>query len=152
MSGRQTDPRLRLQAVRFLARREYAFGELCRRLEQAGAPPDQARAVVEELCERGLQSDRRFLESRLRQRLEQGRGPLAMKAELVELGLEEAMVEAGIEKLCGDWVGQARKLCRNHFGELRCEARQEAFLYRRGFSEEQVMLALQEGEDQAAIR
>ncbi len=51
---------LRVQAIRLLARREYARAELQQKLLAKGAAPDEARCLLDELTAQGYLSDARY--------------------------------------------------------------------------------------------
>ncbi len=54
---------LRAQAIRLLARREYARAELQQKLIAKGAPPDEVRALLDALVAQGYLSDARYAQA-----------------------------------------------------------------------------------------
>ena len=92
---RFSSPReIRKKAMDFLARREYGQAELARKLADKG----YRRSVVEEalatLSEEGLQSDTRFAESFVQSRINQGKGPVRIRADLGQRGIRDGIIEA----------------------------------------------------------
>jgi regulatory protein len=106
----------RERALRLLARREHGARELSAKLRQRGADPETAAAAVTRLAADGLQSDARFIASRLRQRLAQGYGPLWIRGELQQAGLSrEAIAEALAAIDEAEWRTQAQALLARRF-------------------------------------
>ncbi|MGY6554462.1 MAG: regulatory protein RecX [Wenzhouxiangella sp.] len=134
-SGR-TD--LREAALRLLARREHSFFELQRKLKRKGWPPTDVDVVAQELADAGLQSDERFAESYARSRAEKAYGPLRIRAELSERGIDRALTERALAELEIDWLAQAAKWYGRRFGDTRPDdlkekSRRQQALARRGF-------------------
>ncbi|NIN32678.1 MAG: hypothetical protein GTO58_18480 [Hydrogenophaga sp.] len=132
-------------ALRYLARREYAAGELTERLRRRGARPGDAEAVVAELVEQGLVSDRRFAEAFVRSRVQRLYGPLRIRAELRARGVGDDTVEALLGALADDWQEHALAWCRKGLeGALDHDMRVRLYRRgsRRGFTHEQLMRAL----------
>ncbi|MEE4640044.1 MAG: regulatory protein RecX [Wenzhouxiangella sp.] len=129
---------LREAALRLLARREHAYRELERKLKRKGWAAQEVSDVVQELADEGLQSDQRFAESFARSRAEKAYGPLRIRAELSERGIDRALVEKALNELEVDWLAQAAKWYGRRFGERRPEdmkerSRRAQALARRGF-------------------
>src|SRR3546814_21124082 len=76
-----------------LARREHGRVELARKLRQRGAPPELIEQALDRLCEQGLLSESRYLESFVRSRANAGYGPLRIREELAQRGLARADIE-----------------------------------------------------------
>ena len=85
--------------MRALARREYSRRGLRERLGRAGISAEDARAVVEELRERGLLDEGRFADERARVLAERGRGDGAIRFELEREGLKAEEIEAAVGEL-----------------------------------------------------
>lgn len=103
--------------------------------------------MVLQLAAQGSVSDRRYASERVRVRCAQGVGPLRILAELREKGVESDVITAVLS--CGDslWSERAREVRLKRFGEPlpadRTErARQARFLHSRGFSYEQITVAV----------
>ncbi|WP_328716587.1 regulatory protein RecX [Halomonas elongata] len=135
-------------AIRLLARREYARGELRERLAAKGHAAEDVEACLLELEEQGLQSDARFAESFLRSRVARGQGPLKLRAELGRRGIDDDIARQAFAELAAevDWFELAAEVLARRFtgpGETpRERARRERFLAGRGFDFEQLRHAL----------
>lgn len=134
------------RALKLLARREHSVLELRRKLEQRGCEEAPLEAVLERLGAERLLSDRRFAESYVRGRAERGYGPLRIRAELRERGIDAALADGPLGET-GDWTERARAARRKRFGsavpaDYREKARQMRFLQQRGFDGEQIRAAL----------
>ena len=143
---------VRKKAMDYLARREYAAGELRDKLIRAGFDAGLAASAVVELAAEGLQSDGRFLEVYLHSRVRQGKGPVRIRAELCERGIAAAAAEAALASSGYDWQEHAREVRTRKFGaalpvEFVEKARQMRFLQYRGFSPGHIRAALGEGQD-----
>ncbi|ABI56831.1 recombination regulator RecX [Alkalilimnicola ehrlichii MLHE-1] len=136
----EREAEVREQAIRLLARREHSVRELAFKLTRRGVPEELADAVIARLAQEGLQSDARYAESWVRHRVEQGYGPLRIRAELRERGVADAVAGpalAEVERQI-DWADLARQVWARRFGtapaDLRERARQQRYLERRGFA------------------
>lgn len=128
---------MRAQALRLLARREHSERELSRRLNRSFDATSVA-GVLTDLATRGLQSDDRFAESFVRERVRRGQGPLRIRADLQQRGTPEDVIDRHLTRSASFWLAQAREVRRRRFGEAiavdRTErARQLRFLLQRGF-------------------
>ncbi|MFO8154776.1 MAG: regulatory protein RecX [Pseudomonadota bacterium] len=129
-------------AMRLLARREYAVAEMVQRLRGRGHDEALAATVVDELCDEGLLSEERFVESFVRSRVERGAGPMKIEAELRQRGVDVTRAEPHLEEV--DWREQARAVYHQRFGNAEPPAdrrewsRRARFLQGRGFTAEQV--------------
>lgn len=136
-------------AVRLLARREHSRAELNRKLAARGIEPGLIGEVLDALARRRLQSDERYAESLIASRIGRGQGPVRIRRELAERGVDPALVEAAIENAGADWPQLARKTRSRRFGaeiptDWNERGRQARFLEYRGFTGEQIRFALEE--------
>ena len=127
-----------LAAVRLLGRREHGRTELARKLVGKGHPPEVVRAVIEQLAERELVSDMRFVETFARTRIDRGHGPLKIRAELRERGIDDSLVDDVLTETGEFWREQAERARDKRFGAdvptSRANwTRQARFLSQRGF-------------------
>ncbi len=134
---------LRERAMRLLARREYAAGELTRRLQAQGAPSTLARAVVTQLLQEGWVSDERFAGAFIRSRRSRGDGPLKLRAQLRERGVAADIITSQIDNQAeADWLPQLQALCARHFPQPAVDyaqwAKQARFLIRKGYTHDQI--------------
>ncbi|WP_136247383.1 regulatory protein RecX [Halomonas borealis] len=152
---RDTAATLRDDAIRLLARREYAWAELRARLVAKGHDPAEVEAGLTALAEQGLQSDARFAESFLRSRVMRGQGPVRIRAELSRRGVDEATARHAFDEAGGevDWFELAAEALARRFpgpGEgVRERARRERFLAGRGFEFDQLRHAMTHAWDDA---
>ncbi|MCW4149682.1 recombination regulator RecX [Halomonas sp. 18H] len=135
-------------AIRLLARREYGRQELRQRLAAKGHEPDQVEACLDELEEQGLQSDQRFAESFLRSRVARGQGPVKVRAELGQRGIDDATQAQAFDEVADevDWYELAAAVLARRFSgpgdSPRERARRERFLAGRGFDFDQLRHAM----------
>ncbi len=138
---------IRARALNLLARREHSRLELARKLRQRGMAGADLEQVLNELAAARLLSDTRFAEEYARSRAGRGYGPVRIRAELRERGIDDAGIQAALAELGEDWCRQAREARQRRFGaeppaDLKERARQSRFLQQRGFSPEQIRQAL----------
>lgn len=135
-------PDLREAAIRLLARREHGRRELADKLERknAGVDPGVLHQVLDELAREGLQSDVRFAESFARQRAGKRFGPVRIRAELRQRGIDEGVADAAIDALEVDFFELAAETYVQRYGrsgppgDMRERARRHQALLRRGFA------------------
>jgi regulatory protein len=70
---------IRQVALRLLARRDHAIGELARKLRERGFGTDEIKPVLVEFEREGWLSDARFAEVFVRSRIDRGQGPCAFE-------------------------------------------------------------------------
>ena len=133
--------------IGLLARREHSVRELRTKLAARGYGPDGIEAALETLCERGLLSDERFASAFLRSRRERGQGPLKIRAQLMQRGVNSELIDAALSGAGVDWDECAQAARSRRFGESppadhAQRAREARFLRGRGFSSGQVARAL----------
>jgi regulatory protein len=133
----------RKKAMDYLARREYGLLELQKKLRRAGFYEPAAVDAVEQLRADGLQDDARFIESFVRSRISQGKGPVRIRVDLGQRGLDSALVEEGLEQSGEDWFALALRVREQKFGadlpqDYKEKARQMRFLQYRGFEQDHI--------------
>ena len=133
---------IRRAAMDLLARREHGFFELERKLS-VRFPREMVVAVLTRLQQERLQSDERFVESYVYSRRQRGYGPVRIRAELLQKGLESELITQHLQCYQDDWTTLVRKIKEQKFGtgqpaSARERARQIRFLTGRGFSLEQI--------------
>jgi len=146
-------PSLQARALGWLAQREHSRSELRRKLLRHAAPdePDPT-ARVDELLDalqaKGLLSEQRFVESRVRQR-SAGMGTTRIAHELAQHGLK--LPPQALQQLRGSELRRAAELCRRRFGAPASDASERArrmrFLAGRGFSGEVIRKVLAGGDE-----
>ena len=153
VDARHSDPKAaRKKAMDFLARREYGREELVGKLVGGGFEPDTARAAVERLAGEGLQDDHRFAAGLVQSRIGQGKGPVRIRQELEQRGIDAGLIEAALADAGEDWAALARRVRSRKFGaalppDFPAKARQMRFLQYRGFTADQVQAAVASNDD-----
>jgi regulatory protein len=135
-------------AVELLARREHSRLELARKLAARGYPEATIGAVLDALERSGVLSAGRFIESFVRSRVARGQGPVRIRAELAQRGVEGERADELLGSQDIDWHEEVRAVRRKRFGtapprDFRERARQARFLQYRGFTADQVRAALE---------
>ena len=135
---------LRERALRLLARREHARQELSRKLAPHAESAEQLAALLDNLAERGLLSDERYVEMRLNARRARF-GDARLANELRTQGVAAELVSAALSGGEGE-LSRARQVWQRKFGEHAADAveraRQMRFLMNRGFSGETIRRVL----------
>ena len=148
LEDRYSDPvEARKKAMDYLARREHGRSELLQKVTRFGFDADVADDAVAQLVEDGLQSDVRFAEAFVRSRINQGKGPAKIRADLREKGVNDGVTEDGIRDAEQDWHALAVEVRLKKFGaerpaEFKEKARQMRFLQSRGFDQDQIQAAV----------
>ena len=124
--------------MRLLARREHAAGELAAKLERRGYGRDAIDAEIERLAAEGLQSDERFANLFVEQRVARGDGPLKLRSSLGERGVDGQIIDAALLPFDEEWTALAREALERRFGVSAPATRAELskrmrFLQGRGF-------------------
>lgn len=106
-----TSIEIKTLAVRLLAAREHTRKELLRKLAGRGYARQQVEVVLDSLAQQGLQSDARFTKLYIEGRVRKGSGPLRIRAELRERGIDDSEIESGLTPYAEQWW---ERLCRVH--------------------------------------
>ncbi len=148
VSEKFCDPaKARNKAMDYLARREHGRVELLDKVTAAGFGADVAENAIVKLTEEGLQSDRRFVEAFVRSRIDQGKGPARIRAELGQRGIAENLIDNGLTDVQQNWHDLARGVRQKKFGagrpaDFETKARQMRFLQYRGFEPDHIQAAV----------
>jgi len=129
---------LRDAALRLLARREHGHRELVQKLVRKGWPEAEVAEAIDALDEQGLQSDDRYAEGYVRSRAGRAYGPVRIRAELSERGIDRGLVEKALREAGIDWLARAAVWYERRYGEsppedLKEKSRRQQALARRGF-------------------
>ena len=129
-----------------LARREHSALELERKLAARGFLDDPIAEAIRGLRRDGLLSDERFAEAFVSARARRGQGPIRIRMELGQRGVEAALIDSALED-AADWAAEAAAAREKRFGselpvDYRERARQARFLQYRGFDGDHIQLAL----------
>lgn len=150
MAWGKEPPSPREIAIALLARREYSCAELATRLQAKQVPADEIDVCLDELAEKGWQSDARFAASFIRTRVLRGQGRRRIENDLRQRGVDGEIIRAAlddvVEQEAIDWFELARDVLVRRFdspGQTPKErAKRERFLLGRGFDFEQIRYAL----------
>ena len=134
-------------AIRYLSRRDYSRRELRDRLQAKGLPSELVEAALNDLEEKGYQSDERFAETFLRSRISRGDGPFKIKMQLNQKGIAETLIEQLFNDSDINWLEQAHRVRRKHFGEqlprgAKEPSKQMRYLRNKGFYQEHINAVL----------
>ena len=137
---------LRERAMACLARREYSRAELQAKLSRFSEPSAEVEVVLDELTERGWQSDERYAAAVVRHR--QDWGQRRLRQVLAGQGIDEPTAQQALADRDGDELSIARQVWQKKFGCLPQDqtekARQWRFLASRGFEYRTVQLIWRE--------
>ena len=127
-----------------LARREHSEQELRQKLKTREHGLDEIDEVLQALKQDRLQSDTRFTESYVNHRVNAGIGPVKIRYELRQKGIDDSLSNEFLEPLSSQWDEIMAQQRIRKYGEAipsdyRESMKQARFLQNRGFSPEAVM-------------
>jgi regulatory protein len=133
-------------ALDALARRDLASEDLRRKLLEKGYDTTVVAPVLDALRAEKLVDDRRYVENFVAYHASRGQGPIRVRLNLRQKGLDEALVEECLAAYT-DWAGRLKEVQRKKFGaKPPCgyadKQRQARFLAYRGFTSAQIRTAL----------
>lgn len=141
-----TEAGARDRALRALSRREHSAAELRHKLTRRGHDESVAQSIVEHLSAAGWQSDTRYAEMLVRNRAEQGYGPLRIEAELEHHGVPQSEIRQAFETAEVDWNERALRLHQRKFRQSPASAaewqKHYRYLVSHGFSAGHIRAAL----------
>ncbi|MGD8999572.1 MAG: regulatory protein RecX [Granulosicoccaceae bacterium] len=134
-------------ATRMLASREHSVLELTRKLQQKDFPPEIVDRVVTGLLDGRLLSDARFAETYVRMRSARGYGPVRIRMELRERGVDDATIRQYLDTDEVDWYALAEEVRERKYGadapsDYAQKAKQMRFLQYRGFANSHISVAV----------
>lgn len=137
---------IRFSAMNLLALREHSAKELKDKLERKFESVGLIEEAIAGLTEQNLQSDERFAQAFVAMRQRQGKGPLIIKMELREKGVEGELIAHFIDDSDALWFELARDVWGKKFRgappvDARERAKQMRFLQSRGFSSRHIQAA-----------
>jgi len=141
-SATAIERRQQIEAVclRLLSRREHSRRELLDKLAQRGFERDEAGQIIDEMTEQNWQSDDRFADSYSRQRIANGYGPIRIRYELQQRGINAVDLDAQADEM-GGWQNLALDVYLGKYDDEKLLtpnewAKRSRFLQQRGFSGE----------------
>jgi len=107
--------------------------------------------IIEKLRAQGLQSDDRFTEVFVHNRIEKGYGPVRIMQELRKRSISDDLINQFVNIHESKWEQRACQVRKKRFGQklptdFKDKARQSRFLQYRGFTSEQLRYAFNESE------
>ena len=129
---------LRRAAMDLLSRREHSRGELAGKLRRRAESPDDLELVLDKLESDRLLSDERYVESFINARIGRGYGPVRIRQELQQKGVDSELIRNALEATDTDWSALAVESRLRKFGEgrpvdNRDRNKQMRYLQYRGF-------------------
>lgn len=105
--------------------------------------------VIRELLSENLLSNTRFAEEFIHCRFERGSGPRKIMMELHERGIDDGLIESGLDEYAGRWATAISAVREKKYGatlpqDFRERSRQTRFLQQRGFTPEQISRVFKE--------
>ena len=129
--------------LRLLARREHSRRELMNKLEANGFKHDMTQKIIDDLAEEGWQSDVRFSENFVRQRIRTGHGPVRIAYELRQRGIDDFDPDEIVVEIAGSWPDVIEQVYHKKYKSSKTITRNEwskrtRFLQQRGFTFEMI--------------
>lgn len=141
---------MRRVAMHWLARRDFACRELADRLARR-FPDADVDPVIHWLQSQRFLDDQRFADVFFRGRLDRGHGPLRIRQDMRQKGLDDALIQQCLDAAEVDFTALAGQVRQRRFGhppppgDSKARARQLRFLQYRGFTGEQCYAAFEGG-------
>ncbi len=134
-------------AINYLSYREHASKELIDKLQHKGFAASDIAEVIAHLQEKNYQSDQRYAECIIRNRVNKGYGPLYIAQALRQQGITSSVIEQEIKNQQIDWYLQAELAYNKRFADVvikdnKDRAKRIRFMQNRGFSTEQIFTLL----------
>lgn len=136
--------------TRFLSRREHSEYELVNKLIQKGYEASEVTHAIDKFKLSNIQSDSRFAESRIRDRVYKGYGEFWIRQELKQHQLSENVIDAAFAEEPQDWFELAKRWMLkkySHQNELirddwKKQQKVKVSIRNRGFSPEEILYAI----------
>lgn len=135
-----------------LARREHTQTELFRKLLKKNFLDADIRLVLNGLAQEGLLSESRFIENFIHYQRNRGFGPLRIRADLMERGISENLIEHHLEIKDNAWLTSIRHVWQKRFknglpDDYKARAQQMRFLQYRGYTHDQIKSIMNNDEE-----
>jgi len=130
-------------AINYLSYREHACKELIYKLQTKGFAKTDILPVIDYLQQKNYQSDQRYAESIIRNRVNKGYGVLYIKQALSQQGITSSIIEQELKNQQIDWYLQAELAYNKRFAgavikDNKDRAKRIRFMQNRGFSNEHI--------------
>jgi regulatory protein len=134
---------LRHKSIELLARREYSYAELEKKLLVLSEDEVTIHRILDWLIEMELQSDTRFAKMFLRSKAVGGYGPVRIKLELKAKGIHEFLIENTFAELAFDWDEEVdrlliKKIKDASLDDMKLKNKVMGYLQRRGYTLNQI--------------
>jgi len=120
-----------------LARREHSQLELMQKLQKKSFDELIISEVLLKLSQMDYQSDQRYAAARLRNLTNKGYGPNYIKQYLNQRGISSTLIENCFDNFDINWFNCVQKVWQKKYNlvpaDLKTKAKQQNFLYYRGF-------------------
>lgn len=140
------------KALDLLARREHSQKELIHKLKTRYQNRELISTVVQELHQKGIQSEERYAKTLISTRIAQTEyGPYYLLQEALSKGISKDVAQQWLHEFSSDelWLEKARKVLQRSQYEKKDQKQKQKIwqkLYRKGFSSELIHLLIQEWE------
>ncbi len=147
---RELRSELKRKALDLLSRREHSNHEMIEKLRRHAPDAEQEvfDELVSELIDLGYLSESRYAEMLVRSRIAKGYGPSRVRQELQQKRVDGEVIGLSLEACEVDWFDLAKQVRERRFGlseigdDQKLRAKQQRFLYSRGFSSDQIQYAM----------
>lgn len=134
-------------AINYLSRREHSADELFEKLRAKDFLVVDIELVIEHLKEKNYQSDQRYAECIMRNRVKKGYGWQYIKHTLLQKGVCESIINQENKNQQIDWYLQAELAYNKRFGGIKInnkkdKAKRIRFMQSRGFSREHIFILI----------
>jgi len=118
-------------AVSYLAKKDYASGELRKMLRRESNDEEIIESVMDKLLSHHYVDDSRLIEKELQKQVNKLHGPTRIKQELRQKGLDTLLIEQAIEDLDVDWFEICQQAKEKKFSDsLPVDAKEKAKMIR----------------------
>jgi len=121
----ENEAQARSYLLDLLARRDYSKSQLRQKLQQRDCPEQLIGMLLDEFETAGYQSDQRFVEAQVRQRLEAGQGRRKIEFDLRQKGVSTELLSTVLDAQDADGNQRALEYMRRRYGELPAEDQKE---------------------------
>lgn len=142
MTDKSEDCAAEIKAIclRLLARREHSQQELLDKLQLKGYGKPECQAVIGLLAQDNWQNDGRYAENYGRSCVQRGYGPIYIKHQLRQRGLEAIDLDNIVQQTAGSWAVLLEQVYQKKYGnkpitDNNDKAKRQRFLLQRGFSQ-----------------
>jgi len=138
---------LMAKGIRLLAMREHSIKEINDKLSAKALSKGIVQAVLDALIENKYVSDERFSESYVRSRANRGFGPIKIRAELKNKGINNQLIAEYLDMNSAIWLDNARDQYQKKYGDTVVSdyntwTKRARFMQSRGFTMEHIQVSL----------